>query len=1297
MLGYGKIILLRFFCYKSMPLLLCIVLFLCTGCFSKTSDVFDISSVKIYRDIPGITEDEIAAIEKLKSGRQSFSYGSALSTESFILPDGAFSGFTALLCKHLSELFGIPFIQEIYSWDVLLAGINDGTIDFTGEMTPTAERVQKYIMTSPVAERSLSAFMIDGAVSVKTPANLNGLKAGFLRNSITRQSVNNVYSDLTFNSIDIDNIEEALEMLHSGDIDVFILDSVAGYNFIEYENIIAENIFPFIYTPVSMTTANSVFEPVISAVNKYLAAGGIDVFSALYKAGMHEYAKYALGRIFTLEEIAYIARINAGGARISAGFEHDYYPVSFFNKRENEFQGIVPDMLNEISLLTGLRFYSANDKDTPFYQILEMLDSGSISFTSSLLLTPERKDKYLWSEPYYTSYYALISRTDYPLLEMPQVVRTRVGVNKGTAYEEMYKSWFFDHSNLIYFNTNIDAMDALERNEIDLVMASENALMTMTNFFEKPGFMINIKFNMMEESYMGFNLNEELLCSIIRKTQKYIPIEKINEYWTGRVYDYVHKMTKERSVLYTVFIAVLFVMLFALVTLFVIYFRTQTLYKRQTGAHMEAAQKAHRNARYMLDTIPVACLLGDKDGRFFDCNYETVRLFKLKDKQDLIDRFFELSPKYQPDGKSSREAAFEYACKAHEEGRCAFDWMHQLLDGTLIPAVVTLDRVGINDEIVIVAYITDMREHKQMTQKIDWQNDLLKAVNSVSSVLLEPDYKYFDEVIRNSMGTIALAVDIDRVTVRKKKNGNEDSSGSLFYQWDNGNFKSGVNSAVFAEGGIYYEKSFFGKTLSGGKCVNSLVRDLSPEIKEQFTLNNTLSVFVVPIIMQDKFWGLVSYDNCKREKLFLENEELILRSASRMIANAIIRNEMTEQLKNAMEQAEQSNRAKSSFLAQVSHEIRTPLNAIVGMTAICKGAQTSERKEYALEKIDNASTHLLGLINDVLDMSKIEANKLELSLVEYNFEKLINRVIGVINFRIDEKFQKLNINIDEKIPHFLVGDDQRLAQVITNLLSNAVKFTHEKGEISLNASLLGENDYYCELRIEVADNGIGISSEQQKKLFSAFGQAESGTSRRFGGTGLGLVISKRIVELMHGRIWIESELGKGSKFIFTIMAQKAEIKNEAENSSEADARITLKENEFAGKHMLLAEDIEINREIVLSILDGSGLIIDCAENGQAALAIISADPGKYDIVLMDVQMPYMDGYETTRCIRALEEELYSGSESGNQYKQIPIIAMTANVFKDDIEACLAAGMNDHIGKPLDLGEVFSKLRKYLQP
>jgi two-component system, sensor histidine kinase and response regulator len=387
----------------------------------------------------------------------------------------------------------------------------------------------------------------------------------------------------------------------------------------------------------------------------------------------------------------------------------------------------------------------------------------------------------------------------------------------------------------------------------------------------------------------------------------------------------------------------------------------------------------------------------------------------------------------------------------------------------------------------------------------------------------------------------------------------------------------------------------------------------------------------------------------------------------------------------AEQEAQNASRAKGEFLSHMSHEIRSPLNAVIGMINIATDENDIDAIKLYLGKADNAAKHVLGVINDILDMSKIEADKLDLSSGEFDFGKMMTNIVDVTGIRAQEKHIQIAVNMNPNIPSLVISDELRLAQVITNLMTNAIKFTPENGTVTLSAEKLEEKDGEITIRIEVADSGIGISPEQQKKLFQAYNQADSSISGKFGGTGLGLVITKRIIELMRGTIWIESELGKGAKFIFTIKVKQGA--QTAGKTAAAPAGIKATDLHLQGYTILAAEDMDFNREVLAKYLEKTGVTIDFAENGKICVDKFKENPDKYCLIFMDINMPEMTGDEATKVIRALNMK---------KAKEIPIVAMTADVFKEDVEKCLSIGMNDHISKPIVPKIVFAKLKQHLK-
>ena len=382
-------------------------------------------------------------------------------------------------------------------------------------------------------------------------------------------------------------------------------------------------------------------------------------------------------------------------------------------------------------------------------------------------------------------------------------------------------------------------------------------------------------------------------------------------------------------------------------------------------------------------------------------------------------------------------------------------------------------------------------------------------------------------------------------------------------------------------------------------------------------------------------------------------------------------------------EAEDANKAKSEFLANMSHEIRTPLNAIIGMTHLFRKTDDLKKKERTLSKIETASMNLLGTIGTILDMSKIESGRMEINEAPFDLELMLSHAISMAAYGVDEKKLTLSFNVDPAVPSVLVGDRQRLLQVVMNLLSNAVKFTPEGGAVSLHAELIDARDEERRLLITITDTGIGISNEQMASIFDPFMQAESGLSRRFGGVGLGLAISKRIVSLMGGDIEVESEEGKGSRFLVSIWLKTPREDAMQNESDDAGADYI---GAFNNRRILLVEDTAINKEVVIALLEPTGAYVEAAINGIEAVNLFEQNAGNYDLILMDIHMPEMDGYEAARRIRA------SSMPGG---KTIPIVALTANTFKEDIDRCIAAGMNAHLGKPVMVDKMMDTINKCL--
>jgi len=959
------------------------------SCKTKTNTSFHQTIYQNLYDIPGITKEDIESVENLRKQYSCFTFGALYSTEFFTNTQGQYSGFTVYLCDWLSTLFGIKFNPLPLEWNDLFPQLQT---DFTGDLTATEQRRKEHglIFSSSIAERTTKYFHLLGTPQIADIVKVRPLKIAFFQGSTTSIAAMNQLqlTAIPYEAVYLNDYYTIYQELVNKNIDVFIHEMIAEAGFDEWGNVVAEDFFPLILEPVSLTTQNVDLEPIIRIVNKALENDVTAYLRDLYEIGMQEHAKYKFLNQLSIDELNYIHE----NKTVNFLAEPDNYPVCFYNQNEKQWQGIVFDVLAEISLLTNLNFQIINTPNSSFSDLIQLLERGEGQMISELIRNNMREGQYLWSNKIlHRDHYIAIALDSQPPTNVHRIMQKRIGVQKNSIYADLFHTWFPDHFHVLSYENINDAFRGLETEEIDLLIASSNVLLSKIHYEENPRFKANIIFNYTFDSSFGFHLQEQQLNTIVDKAMEIINIDSITTEWVNKTFNYRAKLIKSQR-----------------------------------------------------------------------------------------------------------------------------PW----LIGAMIMFFLVIIFLGF-------VYLNSHNVRQQLDQLV---HERTKALD-------------------------------------------------------------------FSQ----------------------------------------------------------------------------------------------QELSIALQEAQTANKAKSKFLATMSHEIRTPLNAIIGLTQIQLGRkELPSDYQQALKKIYKSGSLLLAIINDILDLSKIETGNMEIIEREYDLPSLINDTIQINMVRIEGKKIEFQVDINENLPTRIVGDDLRIKQILSNLLSNAFKYT-KYGYVKLSFDISIDNDETF-LHFSVEDTGQGMKPESIQKLFSEYLRFNTETNKTTEGTGIGLSITKRLVELMGGEITVESQYGLGSTFRVKIKQQVIDSESIGHDLAQSLSDFTFTEDKQnyrlrtknptmpEGK-ILVVDDVETNLYVAEEILLSYELQIDLCTSGFGAIEKIESGK-KYDIIFMDQMMPDMDGIETTQKLRIMG---YEGV----------IVALTANALVGNSEMFKQKGFNDFISKPIDVRLLHEILVKYI--
>ena len=666
----------------------------------------------------------------------------------------------------------------------------------------------------------------------------------------------------------------------------------------------------------------------------------------------------------------------------------------------------------------------------------------------------------------------------------------------------------------------------------------------------------------------------------------------------------------------------------------------------------------------MIDAIPDLVFYKDVNSVYLGCNTAFAHKFIGWNEEDIVG-------KTDLDFVGDRALAEFFRVKDRQVLEAGVSQLNEetltMADGSIVEAETVktpfYDEDGKAAGLIGVA--RDITKRKKAQNELLIRQKMLGSLSdAINELLINSD---IHQAIGRSLAMLGEATGVDRAYLFENHNVNGQGFTSQILEWNSGAFEAQIENEELQELPFSALQPISGPLMEG-RAVKTLVKDIEDETVRNHLMGQSIkSLLILPIIVDCSFWGFVGFDDCKNERNWTEDEFSLLQSFASSLAEAIQRGQMENSLAQAKEDAEQANRSKSLFLANMSHEIRTPMNGIIGFLDLLKETELSGEQRDYVQEAHNASEVLLYLINDILDFSKIEAGKMRMDEIEFNVRNAVEDAVVLQAPRAREKGLDLHTLIKSNVPETMIGDPGRLRQILNNLLSNAVKFTHY-GEILVTAELQYETPDLVKVYFEVTDTGIGIAPEDMDKLFKPFTQVDASTTRKYGGTGLGLTITRQLVNLMDGDVFVDSELGKGSRFSFTAVFKPGKIKVDP---------IDYKYAEIKGTRVLVIDDNLNNRRIIRIYLEDAGCQVQEADSGEKAIGMLSEGrDNPVDVAIVDYQMPGMSGCELGDAIN-----------STSLGKNLRLIMLTSAAQKGDADLVKECGFAGYLSKPVKRDEL----------